>query len=386
MSKIAIICVDDESVVLQGLSSQLGRHFGKDYLIELAQSGEEALEVIQDLTGENYDIPVMVTDQIMPGLKGSELLKVVREISPSTLSILLTGQAGVDDIGEALNHGNLYRYMAKPWEGSDLILSIQEALKSFEKDRKLDEQNQRLVEYNEQLEEMVALRTNELEAEKEKTDRLLRNILPAQVAHELKETGYTTPARFEEVTVLFSDFKEFTNIVATIPTNKLVRELNDIFSQFDDIMEAEGVEKIQTVGDAYLAVGGLPIEVPDHAIKCTKAALKMIQYLQDRNESNAIKWNVRIGLHSGPITAGVVGKKKFAYNIFGDTINTAARIETAGEAGRINVSAYTYDLIKDQFPCEYRGKIDAKGKGHLDMYFVNHPEPESKPEGGLDDQ
>jgi adenylate cyclase len=169
---------------------------------------------------------------------------------------------------------------------------------------------------------------------------------------------------------LFSDFKEFTNIVATIPTRKLINELNELFSEFDDIMEAEGIEKIQTVGDAYLAASGLPEEVPDHAIRCVRAAKKMIDFLNRRNETSAIKWKIRIGIHSGPIAAGVVGKKKFAYDIFGDTINTASRIETAGEEGKINVSAYTYDLIKDQFPCEYRGKISAKGKGDLDMYFV----------------
>lgn len=201
-------------------------------------------------------------------------------------------------------------------------------------------------------------------------ERLLHSILPVGVVKELLETGSVKPARFDEVSILFSDFKEFTNIVATIPTRKLINELNELFSEFDDIMEAEGIEKIQTVGDAYLAASGLPEEVPDHAIRCVRAAKKMIDFLNRRNETSAIKWKIRIGIHSGPIAAGVVGKKKFAYDIFGDTINTASRIETAGEEGKINVSAYTYDLIKDQFPCEYRGKISAKGKGDLDMYFV----------------
>jgi class 3 adenylate cyclase len=210
----------------------------------------------------------------------------------------------------------------------------------------------------------------ELEIIFEENQRLLHSILPVGVVKELLETGSVKPARFDEVSILFSDFKEFTNIVATIPTRKLISELNELFSEFDDIMEAEGIEKIQTVGDAYLAASGLPEEVPDHALRCIRAAKKMIDFLNRRNETSAIKWKIRIGIHSGPIAAGVVGKKKFAYDIFGDTINTASRIETAGEEGKINVSAYTYDLIKDQFPCEYRGKISAKGKGDLDMYFV----------------
>ena len=223
---------------------------------------------------------------------------------------------------------------------------------------------------NQELEKMVAKKTVALIKEKEKTEALLHNILPINIAKELLEKGHTKPARFEEVSILFSDFVSFTNIVATIPTRKLIQELNDLFSQFDEIMEEEGLEKIKTIGDAYLAVSGLPEEVEDHASRCVKAAKKMLTLLEKRNEKSGIKWHLRIGIHSGPITAGVVGKKKFTYDIFGDTINIASRIETAGEAGKINVSAYTYDLIKEQFPCEYRGKIDVKGKGELDMYFV----------------
>ena len=201
-------------------------------------------------------------------------------------------------------------------------------------------------------------------------EKLLHNILPKKVAQELRETGRVKPARFEDVSIMFSDFKGFTNIVASIPTKKLIEELNEIFSQFDDIVESEGVEKIQTVGDGYLAACGLPTVKGDHAQRCVRAARKMIEFLNKRNETSAIKWKMRIGIHSGPISAGVIGKKKFAYNIFGDTINTASRIESNGEAGKINVSAYTYDLIKDEFPSEYRGKLNAKGKGELDMYFV----------------
>lgn len=174
------------------------------------------------------------------------------------------------------------------------------------------------------MEKLIAERTEDLEREKERTESLLHNILPIEVAKELLETGSVKPARFEDVSILFTDFKEFTNIVVTIPTRKLISQLNELFSEFDDIMEAEGIEKIQTVGDAYLAASGLPEEVPDHALRCIRAAKKMIDFLNRRNETSAIKWKIRIGIHSGPIAAGVVGKKKFAYDIFGDTINTAS--------------------------------------------------------------
>ncbi|MDW3648327.1 MAG: adenylate/guanylate cyclase domain-containing protein [Bacteroidia bacterium] len=224
---------------------------------------------------------------------------------------------------------------------------------------------------NNRLKQLVEEQTAELKKAKERSEELLYNILPSVVAQELMETGKTVPSRFEEVSILFTDFKEFTNIVATIPARKLVEELNEIFHEFDDIMEEVGVEKIQTIGDGYLAACGLPKEDPDHALKCVIAAQKILLYLDKRNKNSAIKWKVRIGIHSGPITAGVVGKNKITYDLFGDTVNTASRIETAGEEGRINISAYTYYLIKDKLPCEYRGKIKAKGKGELDMYFVS---------------
>jgi len=159
-------------------------------------------------------------------------------------------------------------------------------------------------------------------------------------------------------------------LVASIPGKELVSELNEMFQHFDDFVAGLGIEKIQTIGDAYLAACGLPKADADHAIKCVQAGQQMIDYLTQRNKDSSIKWEIRVGIHSGPITAGVVGKRKFAYDLFGDSINIAARIESAGAAGKINVSAYTHKLIKEQFPCDYRGKINAKGKGDLDMYFV----------------
>lgn len=221
------------------------------------------------------------------------------------------------------------------------------------------------------LEQTVDERTAEVVAEQKRSDELLLNILPVEVARELKEKGKTSPVFFKEVSILFADFKGFTNIVASISGEKLVQELDDIFKAYDDIVAEVGLEKIQTVGDAYLAACGLPTLDPDHARKCVLAGQRIIQYLEKRNQTHSIKWQVRLGIHSGSITAGVIGKKKFSYDLFGDTINIAARIESSGEAGRINVSAYTHDLIKEHFSCTYRGKIDAKGKGELDMYFVD---------------
>ncbi|MEM6265006.1 MAG: adenylate/guanylate cyclase domain-containing protein [Bacteroidota bacterium] len=206
--------------------------------------------------------------------------------------------------------------------------------------------------------------------EQKKSDDLLHNILPANIIRDLKETGKTIPKRHKNVSILFTDFEGFTELVASISAITLVNELNDIFGRFDEIMEETEVEKIETIGDAYMAACGLEEETTNHAVNCITAAQKMLAYLEERNKHHEITWRMRVGIHSGTIVAGVVGKKKFAYDLFGDTINTASRIESAGEAGKINISDSTHELVKNNFPCLSRGKIFAKGKGELDMYFV----------------
>ncbi len=214
-------------------------------------------------------------------------------------------------------------------------------------------------------------RTEEsLVEERKKSDDLLHNILPANIVRDLKESGGTIPKRHSNVTILFTDFKGFTELVASISAITLVNELNDIFGRFDDIMDEEGVEKIETIGDAYMAACGLEETNENHAASCILAAQKMLAFLAERNRTHEIQWRMRVGIHTGTAVAGVVGKKKFAYDLFGDTINTAARIESNGEPGKINISSSTYTLVKDDFACIPRGKIFAKGKGELEMYFV----------------
>jgi class 3 adenylate cyclase len=237
--------------------------------------------------------------------------------------------------------------------------------------RQQEEERRTLIEQqNAELESKVATRTADLTHERERTESLLRNILPASVADELKASGVTVPRRFEETSILFTDFAGFTEAMGTMPGARMVAELNEIFAAFDDIIDRRCLEKIKTIGDAYLAAAGLPEPAPDHAARCVRAALDMVAFIEQRNEHSSIKWGLRVGIHSGPVVAGVVGKRKYAYDIWGDTVNIASRMESAGEPGRVNLSAYTYDLVRDQFDCEYRGKVGAKGKGEVDMYFA----------------
>jgi adenylate cyclase len=207
--------------------------------------------------------------------------------------------------------------------------------------------------------------------ERKKSDMLLLNILPSSVAKELKKKGSADAKLFDDVTVLFTDFVSFTKVSERLTPQELVNELHECFKAFDQITQRHGIEKIKTVGDAYLAVCGLPKANPDHAINVVKATIEMRDFMLRRKEELGDKtFAIRLGVHSGNVVAGIVGIKKFAYDIWGDTVNTAARMEQNSQAGKINISQSTYALVHDKFNCEYRGEIDAKNKGALKMYFV----------------
>ncbi len=210
------------------------------------------------------------------------------------------------------------------------------------------------------------------EREREKSDNLLLNILPAEVALELKTKGTTTAKHFDNVTVLFTDFVNFTSAGERMNPQQLIDELHNCFKSFDDITAKYGIEKIKTIGDAYLAVAGLPRPDPKHAEKAVLAAIDINNFMKDRREKSGDKtFEIRIGIHSGSVVAGIVGVKKFAYDVWGDTVNTAARMEQNSAAGKINISQTTYELVKSVISCEYRGEIEAKNKGMMNMYFVS---------------
>lgn len=214
-----------------------------------------------------------------------------------------------------------------------------------------------------------------IEKEKNLSNSLLLNILPAETAVELKENGKVLAKKYELVTVLFTDFEGFTNYSENLSPEKLVESIDYYFSKFDEIIDKYDLEKIKTIGDSYMCAGGLPFPTEDHASKIILAAIEIIDFVeQSKNKlvENRINFKVRIGVNSGSIVAGIVGTKKFAYDIWGDTVNIASRMESNSETGKINISENTYNLVKDQFSCTYRGEIEVKSKGMMKMYFVEN--------------
>jgi adenylate cyclase len=238
--------------------------------------------------------------------------------------------------------------------------------------KRLAEQNIKIKKQAEELEQ----RGKELHIEKEKSEKLLLNILPVKVAEELKENNYAAPRSYDMVTVLFTDFKGFTSIAEKMSPEEIIRELNTIFSEFDRICKEYNLEKIKTIGDAYMCAGGIPEPNATNAIDAINAALEMQQYMKILAEKRQARgenyFELRLGINTGPIVAGVVGETKFAYDIWGDTVNLASRMESAGEVGMVNISDNTYELVKERFDCTYRGRISVKNKGEVNMYFVNY--------------
>ena len=223
--------------------------------------------------------------------------------------------------------------------------------------------------------QQLRLKNKQIEEEKKRSDDLLLNILPAETAEELKLNGFAKAQSFDNVTVFFSDFKDFTLLSQKLTPSELVEEIDVCFKAFDKIIERYNIEKIKTVGDAYICVGGLDHSKEHDPRDVIDAALEIREFVNQRIEKlkkeNKIFFEVRIGIHTGPVVAGIVGFKKFAYDIWGDTVNSAARMEQNSEPGKINVSAATFEMVKEDYSFTYRGKIEVKNRGELEMYFVH---------------
>jgi adenylate cyclase len=224
---------------------------------------------------------------------------------------------------------------------------------------------------------LVLYQKRRIKKEKARSDELLLNILPTETAEELKDTGGAKAKRYEIVSVLFTDFKNFTELSEKLSAEELVREIDYYYSAFDEILSKYNIEKIKTIGDSYMCVSGLPVQTESHAIKAVSAGLDMLEFIDKekaaRTATKNVYFEMRIGIHSGHVVAGIVGRKKFAYDVWGDTVNVASRMESVSKEGKINISEVTYNLVKGKFSCTFRGELDAKNKGAMKMYFVDGP-------------
>lgn len=246
----------------------------------------------------------------------------------------------------------------------------------------------RLIQTNTTLEEQakeINLQKTAVEEERHKSEQLLRNIFPFEIARQLITKGSAKPRNYPLVTVLFTDFKNFSQLSAPLDPVDLVGILDFYFKKFDEIIEEHFLEKIKTIGDAYMCVGGLPLRNRSNPINAVLAGLEIQNFMNTLNDVKVLRnepvWELRLGIHTGPVVAGVVGKKKFAYDIWGQTVNVASRMESAGYVGMVNISETTYHEVKDYFDCVYRGKVQAKNLGDIDMYFVEGIKPDLSIEG-----
>lgn len=273
----------------------------------------------------------------------------------------------------------------------EILIGIENDITSLKvKEEELHRQNQKMLSVTENLEKANALleeQTQELnkqrsliEEEQKKSEALLLNILPFEVARQLKTKGRAGTRHYKMVSVLFTDFKGFSKSSKQLEAKDLVNILDTYFAKFDDIIGNHYMEKIKTIGDAYMCAGGLPLRNKSNPYNAVLAGLEIQNYMNVLNDNKVLKnlsvWELRLGIHTGEVVAGVVGKKKFAYDIWGDTVNIASRMEQAGHVGMVNISGTTYEYIKDYFECNHRGKIEAKNIGKVDMYFVNRIKPE----------
>ena len=223
------------------------------------------------------------------------------------------------------------------------------------------------------------------EQERDKSEALLLNILPLAIAKELKASGKAQPRQYKMASSMFTDFKGFTSVAEKMSPTELIGELDDCFAKFDEIITKHNLEKIKTIGDAYMCVGGIPEANQTNPVNAVLAGLEIQAFMQEKHHERLSQgkeyWHLRLGINTGEVVAGVVGKKKFAYDVWGDSVNTASRMESSGEVGKVNISGNTYKLVHSLFVCTHRGRVEAKNKGAIDMYFVESIVPELSENG-----
>ncbi|NJO16204.1 MAG: adenylate/guanylate cyclase domain-containing response regulator [Thioploca sp.] len=353
MKKSAILCVDDEKVVLVSLKNQLKRHLENQYTIETAESGEDALEIFQELLEEQIDVPVILSDQIMPGMKGDELLKQIHTFAPKTLKILLTGQANAEAVGNAVNHANLYRYITKPWEQADLNLTVAEAIRSYFQDKQLEEQNQKLQQLNQELQEKVSI---------------FYKFVPSQFLQllNIRECEQIKLAQCVErdMSVMFSDIRSFTTLSEKMTPEENFLFINSYLNQMGPVIRYHNGFIDKYIGDAIMAL----YEQADDAVQ---AAINMLvrlgEYNRGRERAGYSPLAIGIGLNTGSLMLGTVGEHdRMQTTVIGDTVNLAARVESLTKTYHTPVLITEHTLrnldIPERFVTRLIDRVTVRGK------------------------
>ncbi len=397
-----IVIAEDSRVQAQILKRALE---GRGHAVHLGGNGVEALALVRQ-----HRPAMLISDVEMPEMDGHALCRAVKG-DPDlrrTPVLMLTALAATADILDGLQEG-ADAYVTKPYEAEHILERIEHLLaqdptgdKPGEplefhyggKAMRLDVTRRQLLnlllstyenilQQNSKLAEMhrdLAATSGQLEASLRKTRELLYKVFPRRIADELAEGGQSEPRHFDSVTVLFTDFVGFTKTAETMSARQLIEDLERYFRRFDQLLADCGMEKLKTIGDAYMAAGGVPEPNESHARDAAMFALGIREFVaatgREREAAGLSFFPIRIGLHTGPLVAGVIGEQRFLYDLWGDTVNTASRMESRGEPGRINMSAATHRLVEPWFECTSRGRIEVKGKGEVEMFFLERLKPE----------
>nr|WP_320010171.1 adenylate/guanylate cyclase domain-containing protein [uncultured Desulfobulbus sp.] len=344
----SILVVEDSPINQRQLQALLSK---QGYRVSVANHGKEALDLLA------LELPdLLLLDVVMPELDGLALCRILKE-DPVTREVPVIFISSLDNTADKLSGFSAggVDYITKPFHPSEVLARISTHLKIRQLQKQLAENNRQLA------------------LEKQKSESLLLNVLPARVAEELMERGCCTPQYFSEVTVGFVDIVQFTATAASLDPSFVISELNELFTAFDRIVEAHQCERMKTIGDAYLFAAGIPEPRADHSRAAALVAMEMIAYLEARNQCSDQAWEIRIGLHAGPVVGGIVGTKKYIYDIFGDTVNIAARLESLSQPMRINVSHAFCQGLKDEFIFSRPRTVEMKGKGTQSTCFLEGP-------------
>jgi class 3 adenylate cyclase len=326
-----LLIVDDSVENLQILSNLLK----ENYKIKIAKNGEKAIEIAMQVPQPD----LILLDIMMPGLDGFEVCKLLKEnlTTQNIPVIFLTALNEVADETKGFQVGGA-DFITKPFNPDIVKARIHTHLS--------------------------------LQSERKKSESLLKILLPENVIHDLMSKGKHTPETHENVSILFSDFVGFTSITSQLSPEFLIEELTEIFTSFDEIAERNQAMRIKTIGDAYMATTGLGKNDEDHAKNLVNTALQFISYLNERNKESNQQWHCRVGVHSGNVIAGIIGKSRFIYDILGDSVNIAARVESAGTAMRVTITESTKSLLGNTYQFETLGNVNLKGKGEMPLYLV----------------